>query len=176
MVIGWMRMSVVGVSLAMLTGCDTSGAQQVSGEGVDGGPEMVSVEILGTRYKMELAADNQSRVRGLSGRDSLEPGSGMLFAFGDVQQRFFVMRDCYFDIDIAYLDAMGKVISLHAMTVELREEGESDSTYELRLRKYPSFYGAAYAVEVIGGTWKRIGLEAGMTIEFDRASIKERVR
>ncbi|MFG0256911.1 MAG: DUF192 domain-containing protein [Phycisphaerales bacterium JB043] len=172
---------VIGIAAAcvcvlLVASCDTSGALQANGA-IEGEPvELFSVKIKGQTYRLELALDDESRIAGLSGRESIPEKGGMLFSFPSAQQRYFVMRDCQFDIDIAYLDGSGKVISMHAMTVEPRREGESDLAYEQRLKRYPSFYAAEFAVEVMGGTWEEIGLVAGETIEFDRASVKERTR
>jgi uncharacterized membrane protein (UPF0127 family) len=156
--------------------CDTSGARQARGASDDAAPELLAVSVKGETFRVELALDNDSRVMGLSGREGLPDHGGMLFAFPSARQLYFVMRDCLFDIDIAYLDGSGKVLSMHTMRVEPREEGEADLAYEQRLRRYPSFYAAEYALEVMGGTWERIGIAKGETIEFDRAGVKARVR
>lgn len=52
---------------------------------------------------METAATQESRVRGLSFRQSLEPGTGMLFVFAVPEQAGFWMKDMRFPIDIVYI-------------------------------------------------------------------------
>ena len=89
MVARWMRIGLLTIALLALAGvvsCDTSGGQQASGGIVDDGPELFSVTIKREKYRLELALENETRVRGLSGRDSIPPRGGMLFVFPNVQQ------------------------------------------------------------------------------------------
>src|SRR3989344_76503 len=51
----------------------------------------------------ELADNPQKQYRGLSGRESLENGKGMLFIFKNYGKYPFVMRDMKFSIDIIWI-------------------------------------------------------------------------
>ena len=71
-----MKIGTLAISLVALSGvvsCDTSGGQQASGGVADDGPELFSVTIKREKYRLELAIDNPTRVRGLSGRESNPP-------------------------------------------------------------------------------------------------------
>lgn len=58
---------------------------------------------------VENAAD---RVHGLSGQKSLEPTEGMLFVFATDDYHGIWMKDMLFPIDIAWIDAQGRVVSI----------------------------------------------------------------
>jgi len=89
----------------------------------------------------------------------------------------FVMRDCLVPIDIAFLDAAGRVVAMHEMTPEEpRREGESELAYERRLKTYPSRFPAQFAVETAGGRLREVGLEVGQRVEFDLERLKNLVR
>ena len=73
-----------------------------------GGARTVSVDVGGTTVKAEVAADEKSRERGLSGRTSLAEGRGMLFVYPDRLVRTFWMKGMRFPIDIVWI-TRGKV-------------------------------------------------------------------
>ncbi|MCC6705130.1 MAG: DUF192 domain-containing protein [Thermomicrobiales bacterium] len=52
---------------------------------------------------VEIADDGLLRQRGLSYRDGLEPGTGMLFIYPDVGDRSFWMKEMRFCLDIIWL-------------------------------------------------------------------------
>jgi uncharacterized membrane protein (UPF0127 family) len=156
-----------------LPGCDEQTA-----EGVE------RVRLGGKTFFLELAADNATRMRGLSGRDHIEPDGGMLFVFPDEQVAVqnFVMRDCPIDIDIIFLDPNGRVIAMHEMkSEEPRGEGEGEPgstnfAYESRLKKYPSRFRSQFAIELRAGTLATLGLEEGDQIDLDVRRLKDAAR
>ncbi|UCE86232.1 MAG: DUF192 domain-containing protein [Deltaproteobacteria bacterium] len=135
------------------------------------------MQIAGEPFELELALDPETRYRGLGGRASIEPNGGMLFVFpGPVPQRF-VMRDCLVAIDIAFLDAGGRVVAIHEMQTEPPQRpGESDAAYEARLRVYRSVFPAQFAVETAGGRLRDIGLVVGQRIALDTSRLGLRAR
>jgi uncharacterized membrane protein (UPF0127 family) len=91
----------------------------------------------------------------------------MLFPFGGPRLTAFVMRDCPIAIDVAFLDAEGRVISVHEMQPEPpRKPGESMNEYESRLRTYPSGLPAWFAFETAGGRLRALGVHGGDRIEL----------
>jgi len=135
------------------------------------------VVIEGRTFWLEPALDEASRIRGLSGRRSVPDDGGMLFVFPEARTRYFVMRDCLIDIDIAFLDPTGRVVATHKMTVEeAQREGESDRQYENRLKRYPSRFAAQFAIELAGGKLEELGLEVGEKVEMDIAGLKARAK
>ncbi|NLF32530.1 MAG: DUF192 domain-containing protein [Planctomycetes bacterium] len=115
------------------------------------------ITINGHTFAVEIADTPGLQRLGLSGRPSLAADRAMLFVFGQSRGRSFYMRDCYFPIDIA-LDADRRILNLATMAVE------ADPSRPVNY--YDSAGPARYVVEAAGGTWERIGAEAGMKVEF----------
>lgn len=134
---------------------------------------VMAVDISGKTFQLDIVANEASRVVGLGGRESMEPGEGMLFSFPDAKVRRFLMRDCLFNIDIIFLDAAGRITAMHAMPMEPpRASGESLKMYERRLPTYSSRYNAKYAIELVGGMLETLDLKEGQRIDFDIARLE----
>jgi hypothetical protein len=120
------------------------------------------VAIAGRLFELELALDDATRVRGLGGRRSVSEQGGMLFLWRHPRALGMVMRDCGIPLDVAFLDAAGRVLALHAMRPEPpRRLGESGATYEARLPAYPSPEPTQIAVELAGGRLAQLGVGPG---------------
>lgn len=151
----------IGAGLA-LKGCDDTAAAGVE-----------VVEIEGEKFFLELAADNATRTLGLGGREFIAEDGGMLFVFPEPRRLNFVMRDCFVDIDVIFLDQLGNVTAVHHMPVEEpQRENESEWEYETRLERYPSRMAAQFAIELRGGKAAELGVEAGEKIELDLKRLK----
>lgn len=165
------KMTVLACVAALTSACADS--QQTSA----GGPETLRVDLHGTLFTLEVALDNDTRVKGLSGREHVPPDGGMLFVFPDPMPLSFVMRHCLVPIDIAFLDSAGRVLVVHEMQVEeSQREGESDIAYENRLRRYDSRFPAQFALETAGGRLRETGLKPGDVVRFDAPGLKRRAR
>ena len=126
-----------------------------------------TVEIKGEAFTLEVVTTRAAIEKGLGGRESIPENGGMLFVFPDVKARRFWMVECLVDIDIMYLDALGRITAIHTMPPEeLRGEDESLLDYESRLPGYSSSYPAQFAIELIPGSFESLGIEVG-----DRVSI-----
>jgi hypothetical protein len=124
--------------------------------------ERARAAIAGRVFELELALDEATRVRGLGGRSTLPEQGGMLFVWRRPRPLAMVMRDCPIPLDVAFLDASGRVLAAHAMRPEPpRRPGESAAAYEARLRPYPSPGPTRLAVEVSGGRLAQLGVEPG---------------
>lgn len=66
--------------------------------------EVTQVQIGTTVYKVEVADDDNKRSLGLSYRQSLSQGSGLLFLFDVKERHSFWMKDMHFPIDIIWID------------------------------------------------------------------------
>lgn len=139
-------------------------------------PGLERVVVKGSTFWVEGVFEDATRIKGLGGRDSIPEDGGMLFVFPYTNLLEFVMRDCKFDIDIAYLDDSGRVVSMYTMKMEPRNTGESDSDYENRLKRYPSRYGARFALELKAGTLDRLGVKPGDLLELDAEGLKRRAK
>jgi uncharacterized membrane protein (UPF0127 family) len=129
------------------------------------------VTIKSETFTLELALDDASRLQGLSDRAEIADDGGMLFVFPKEAVREFVMRRCLVPIDIAFLNAQGEVVWMHAMQVE-----SEPNTPEYRLKRYSSHYPAQFAIELKEGTIRRLGLAQGDRIDLPLEVLKGRVR
>lgn len=84
----------------------------------------------------------------------VEPNAAMLFVFPDERELSFWMRNTYLPLDIAYIAKSGKIVSTSPME-PLNEEG------------VPSKGKAMYALEMLGGAFKRLEITAGMRAVID---------
>lgn len=121
---------------------------------------VLPVTIGGKTFKLELAITRAQRYQGLSDRGEIAADGGMMFVFADADHRTFVMRKCYVPIDIIFLDPGQRIVAMHAMTVEPYD------TPEEKLKLYPSIWPAQYAIELAGGTLKKLNLKTGDKIPF----------
>lgn len=140
------------------------------------------IVISGRTFHLEVAADDVTRFRGLSGRTEIASDGGMLFIFPRPSRLEFVMRDCPIPIDIIYLDGSGRVVATHAMLPEPpRGDGErlndprtgTNEAYERRLKKYPSRFDAQFVIELKGGTLEALKLKSADKIDLDLARLKK---
>lgn len=123
----------------------------------------------GEPFDLEVAATEQSIAKGLSKRTEIPKNTGMVFVFPAGNERFFWMIDCFIDIDIAYLASDGTVVSVYTMKKEApRQEGESNATYESRLKRYNSGPGVQFAIETPAGTNDALKIKPGVKIPIDR--------
>ena len=139
--------------------------------------EVAFVSIGGETFTLELALDPATRQRGLSGRGELARHEGMLFVLPTPRPFAMVMRDCPAPIDVAFLDADGRVVAVHEMAVEPpRAPGETPMAYEARLPLYPSGEPVQFAIETAGGRLREVGLAPGSRLPLDRAGLVARAR
>ncbi len=129
-----------GLALTLAGGCE--------GYKSPGNLPTVSMQIGTGKYTIEIAKTDAHRQRGLMERDSMPENWGMIFVFPDEAVRGFWMKNTRIPLDIAYLDAGGKVVSIHQM-----KPYEQTSTAS----KGP----AKYAIELNVGQAARVGLKEG---------------
>ncbi|MDY7011678.1 MAG: DUF192 domain-containing protein [Planctomycetota bacterium] len=109
-------------------------------------------------WRVELATDDQSRRQGLSGRDEVPEGTGMLFVFDREEALTFHMLNCRTGIDVAFISQTGRIVSIYTMAVE-------DNPRKPRFL-YSSGHPAKFALEVAGGTFKQLNVKAGDKVEL----------
>lgn len=162
-------MAPLMVASALLVGCDDSKIEE----------KHISLSISGKKFRLELAIDQPTRVKGLGGRTEIAADGGMMFVFPDAQVAVqgFLMRDCPIAIDIVFLDPRGRIVAFHEMKPEEpRKQGESEAAYENRLKRYSSRFPAQFAIELKGGTIPSLNLKEGQKIEFDAEALKKRAK
>lgn len=89
------------------------GAALLAAAAAEGAPRpawAVAVLPSGHDYALEVAADDASRARGLMGRETLPPRSGMLFVFDEDGRDAFWMKNCRISLDMVWLDSAFRVV------------------------------------------------------------------
>lgn len=130
----------------------------------------VDVTLGGKVFKLEQALTDEQRFHGLSGRTTIAENGGMIFVFKQARRMEFVMRDCPADIDIIYVNPLGRITAMHHMAAGPRRTEEqkvlkppfmgapawtwTNQSYEDSLKKYSSRYDACIVIELKGGTLK----------------------
>lgn len=117
------------------------------------GLPVAEIVVGGQPLRVEIAADDASRSRGLMGREVLPAGTGMLFVYPDSAVRAFWMKDTPLPLDIAYLDGSGRVIDIQTMT-------------PFSLEPHRSAAPARYALEVPAGWFAAHGVAPGAAAEL----------
>ena len=157
--------SIFFLLLVLPTGC-----------GCENGPTE-TIEISKQVFVLEVVSDEASIARGLGGRAELAPDQGMLFVFPSNLPRRFWMKDCLIDIDIMFLDPLGRITAIHTMKAEPpRGADETQADYEQRLTRYPTSLGAQYAIELQSGRIKELGLEIGDKVQLPHDCLKQRLQ
>lgn len=140
-------------------------------------PETARVELAGEVFDLELALDAPTRFRGLGGRSAVARDGGMLFVYRRAQPLSVVMRDCPIPLDVAFLDARGVVLAVHAMQPEPpRRPDETPLRYEARLPRYESGRPAQFILETVGGRLAELGVRPGDRAQLDAAGLVMRAR
>ncbi|MEW6676711.1 MAG: DUF192 domain-containing protein [Pseudomonadota bacterium] len=73
------------------------------------------VRIGPMQWQVEVAHTLAARTRGLSGRTALPPGTAMWFVFPGPETPGFWMKDMAFPIDLAWVNAQGRVVGVERM-------------------------------------------------------------
>jgi hypothetical protein len=110
-----------------------------------------NLTINNINIKIEIAANDLQRYRGLSGRDSLCDNCGMYFIFPAKSKLEFVMRDMNFPLDIIFIND-NKIINIAA---NLKPEGTKISNI------YSSTGEANRVLELKAGECERLGIKVG---------------
>jgi uncharacterized membrane protein (UPF0127 family) len=107
----------------------------------------------------EIADTSALQVRGLSYRDELMPGTGMLFKFGRSSVRSFWMRGMRFCLDIIWIEENQIVGAAENVC-------PSPGVDEADLPRYSSEAPVTFVLEVPGGWMDEHGISAGQTVEI----------
>lgn len=153
-----LRTFILAVALFFLVACESA-------------PSATQIAVIGGKnFTLELALDSATRFQGLSDRKSIDENGGMLFVFENAEVSQFVMRKCYVPIDILFLDASGRIVKMHEMTVEPYD------TPEEKLKRYSSEWPTQFAIELRGGTLKKLTLKNGDRIDLPARELIKRAK
>jgi uncharacterized protein len=100
-------------------------------------------------FAVEMAETDDERSRGLMFRKELPEGKGMLFDFKVEQPVAFWMKNTYVSLDMIFIKADGRILSIAENTETLSERG------------VPSGGPVRGVLEVVAGTAKKLGIKPG---------------
>lgn len=109
----------------------------------------------GTTLSLEVTRSVADRARGMMGRRSVPPGTGMLFIFDQPDRHTFWMKGCLIPLDIVWLDARGEVVDVAEKAPPC--EAPPCPSYE---PKAP----ARYVIEVGAGRARELGMVPGARV------------
>lgn len=124
-------------------------------------PDRRSVCIGNACFDAEVAVTAEERSLGLMFRETLLPGTGMLFVFPREGRHGFWMKNTLIELDIVFIGADRKVVDIARRAQPCRAE------------PCPQYFPAgpaAYALEIAGGLADRYGIAAGDPVEFREAT------
>lgn len=101
--------------------------------------------------RAELAANNETRMKGLMFRKSLEPNQGMLFVFDETNRHCMWMKNTLIPLSVAFIAEDGEIVNIADMKPH-------DETSHCAVRPVP------YALEMDRGWFAARGLKAGTRI------------
>ena len=121
-----------------------------------------TLTVSGAAFDLELAHTPDQRQQGLSGRESLDAASGMLFIFESPGHHTFWMYDMNFPLDFVWIGADCAVVDIHE---NVPHPAPGDEPSELPL--YTPDLPALYNLEIDGGGASALGIRVGDTVTFD---------
>ena len=105
---------------------------------------------------VEIVVSPEAIMKGLSGRDPLPSGHGMLFVFPEISRQSMWMPEMKFSLDIIWLDETLTVVHINYDCKPCKSR--SDCT------NYSSVYQVKYAIEFKAGDADVYGFSVGKTL------------
>src|SRR5215831_7057474 len=100
-------------------------------------------------FSVEIADTDAEREKGLMFRKELPEGRGMLFDFKHEQEVGFWMQNTYVSLDMIFIRGDGRILRI------------AENTEPLSTRIIPSNGPVRAVLEVVAGTARKYGIEAG---------------
>lgn len=113
------------------------------------------VKINGTSIEVEVVDTSETRAQGLSGREVLPEGTGMLFIFNNPGQYEFWMKDMNFAIDIVWIKEDFYIVGI--------EKNVSPGTFPQIF--YPS-QDIKYVLELPSGYTEKYSIDTGAVVQW----------
>lgn len=124
--------------------------------------EHISVRAAGLAVDAEVVRTPEERAQGLSGRDALADGAGMLFVFDREHIASFWMREMQFPLDIVWIGSDKTVVDISS-NVPPPAPGTLDSD----LPHYSPSVPVLYVLEVNAGAAEQAGVAIGDGVSFE---------
>ncbi|WP_020611713.1 DUF192 domain-containing protein [Sediminispirochaeta bajacaliforniensis] len=117
------------------------------------GEQSVTLSIGTKQFTLEIADDQQERVKGLMFREKLSEDRGMIFVFEHDQLLGFWMKNTEIPLSIAYLDGSGTIVDILPMIPH-----DLQPVYSSR--------SVRYAIELNRGAFEAAGVREGDHIDL----------
>src|SRR5262249_8282176 len=101
------------------------------------------------RFQVEIADTDAEREHGLMFRQQMAADQGMLFEFPGAGERSFWMKTTYLPLDIIYIGADGRIVSIARRATPFSEV------------PIPSYGPASGVLEINGGLADQLGIQPG---------------
>ncbi len=146
--------SLLYILLALVVGIACfAGACESKKNAIPGQVRTARVQIGKMNFDLEIADTVATRRRGLMYRQSMPEDRGMLFVFDYPEVLHFWMKNTYIPLDIIYLDADGRVVTIKQMK-------------PLDTTTVSSEKPAKYAIELNQGMAQKAGVREGDIIRL----------
>jgi uncharacterized membrane protein (UPF0127 family) len=109
------------------------------------------VKVDGHPLKVEVAADDAQRARGLMHREKMGRNEGMLFVFDEPAYHSMWMKNTLIPLSVAFIDADGVILNIRDMQPQ---------TLDTHMSAGP----ALYAIETNKGWFAERGIKAGARV------------
>jgi hypothetical protein len=129
-------------------------------------PPAPTVTVGDAKFAVEVLATPGERTRGLSGRETLEPGAGAIFVYGSGKASALWMKGMLFDLDFVWIGEDCTVVDV-TKNVPRPEPGKPDAS----LPRYRSSAPATYSLEINAGEAESAEIRAGATVRFSEFSV-----
>ena len=120
---------------------------------------MVTMQLGGKTFTLEVARMDLSREIGLMFRDAMPADHGMIFVFPEASRLSFWMRNTRIPLDIVYVGTDQRIVSVHQM----KPYDESQTT---------AAGPAKWAIELNEGTAAKLGLQAGQKLDIPAEALQ----
>ena len=124
-------------------------------------PAQPLVAIREMTWPVELAITPQQRQDGLSNRESLPKGTGMLFIFESDQHLSFWMIDMKFPLDMVWIASSCQVVDV-TLNAPIPEPGQTPN----ELPRFSPQSPARFVLEINAGEFEAAGAEVGDRARF----------
>ena len=105
-------------------------------------------------FRVELAASEAQREKGLMYRNHMDPDAGMLFVFERDAPLTFWMKNTLIPLDMIFIGSDRRILGIV-------ENAEPETETPRRVEGL-----SRYVLEIAGGMSRRLGLAAGSSVEF----------
>lgn len=119
--------------------------------------ELIQARIGVELFRLELAADPDSRRQGLMEREALPAGSGMLFDFPSGATPAIWMRNMRISLDLLFVDGQAAIQRIFHSVPPCEE---------LPCEIYQEQHPLRFVIELPAGTADRLGLQVGDVLDL----------